>query len=292
MVKTHGLLVKQTVVFLFQKVKSALHHTGCRKLPDKAKEGLKTPRKSSLCVLKFQPGHALHPASAPFAHRDAPAPLPDTKPGRFVATIPDMKTPIARALIGATLLGLASLASAQSTPATPVSSPVKKELIARLLKLQQPGLEGLARQVAEQPAAQMLNQAGAVLSARVAPDKQEAVANQIQADAKKYADEAVPVVRASALKLAPSTVGAVLDKAFTEDELKQIVAIQETLDSPAYVKYRSKSDEMQNALLEKLIPDTKGAIEPKVRALEQTIGKRLGITDAPAAAPAKPAAAK
>ena len=203
-----------------------------------------------------------------------------------------MKTLTARALIGATVLGLAGLASAQSTPAAPASSPAKKELIARLLKLQQPGLEGLARQVAEQPAAQLLNQAGAALSARVPADQRQAVATQIQDDAKKYADEAVPVLRASALKLAPSTVGVVLESQFTEEELKQIVAIQETLDSPAYVKYRSKSDDMQKALLEKLIPDTKGAIEPKVRALEQTIGKRLGITETPAAAPAKPAAAK
>jgi hypothetical protein len=203
-----------------------------------------------------------------------------------------MKTLNPRALIGATVLGLVGLASAQSTPAAPASSPAKKELIARLLKLQQPGLEGLARQVAEQPAAQMLNQAGAALSARIPADQQQAVATQIQADAKKYADEAVPVVRASALKLAPSTVGAVLEKEFTEDELKQIVAIQESLETPAYVKYRGKSEDMQKALLEKLIADTKGAIEPKVRALEQTIGKRLGITETPAAAPAKPAASK
>jgi len=203
-----------------------------------------------------------------------------------------MKTHTARALIGATVLGLAGLASAQSTPAAPASSPAKKELVAKLLKLQQPGLEGLARQVAEDPAAQILRQAGTALSARIPADQQQAVATQIQADAKKYADEAVPVVRASALKLAPSTVGAVLDKEFTEDELKQIVAIQETLESPAYVKYRSKSDDMQKALLEKLIPDTKGVIEPKMRALEQTIGKRLGLTDTPAAAPAKPAAPK
>ena len=202
-----------------------------------------------------------------------------------------MRTPNPRALIGATLIGLAGLASAQSTPAAPASSPAKKELIAKVLKLQQPGLEGLARQVAEQPAAQMLNQAGAALSARVPANQQQAVANQIRADAKKYADEAVPVVRASALRLAPSTVGVVLDQAFTENELQQIVAIQKSMESPAYVKYRSKSEDMQKALLEKVIPDTKASIEPKGRSLEQVIGKRWGLlTETPAAAPAKPAA--
>lgn len=162
--------------------------------------------------------------------------------------------------------------------------------MAKLLKLQQPGLEGLAGRVAEQPAAQLMRQASGILSQRIAPDKQEAVAKDIQADARKYAGEATPIVRASAIKLAPSTVGTVLESQFTEDELKQIVAIQESLASPAYTKYMGKIEDMETALLEKLIPDTKGAIEPKVRTLEQSIGKRLGITDTQGAAPAKPAA--
>ena len=187
-----------------------------------------------------------------------------------------MKKSLLRALAGVTLIGLCGLAFAQS--AAP-STPAKKELVARLLKLQQPDVEQLARQLAEQPAAQLLGRAGAALPQRVAPDKQEAVAKEIQADAKKYADEAVPLVRTAAVKLAPSTIGAMLDKDFTEDELKQIVTM---LESPAYQKYMGKADEMQKALLEKLITDTKGSIEPKVKALEATIGKRLGVTAAPA----------
>lgn len=201
-----------------------------------------------------------------------------------------MKTRCTRALIGAALIGLVGLASAQSTPTVPARSPAKKELVAEILRQQQPSLEWLARQVAEQPAVMLLNQVGAALFEHVPADQHQAVANQIRADAKKYADEAIPVVRASALKLAPSTVGVVLESQFTEDELQQIVAIQESLESPAYVKYRSKGEDMQKALLEKVIPDTKASIEPKVRALEQAIGKRLGLTETPAAAPAKSAA--
>jgi hypothetical protein len=187
-----------------------------------------------------------------------------------------MKKHIPRALLSAALIGMCSLSFAQSTAA---SSPAKKELVARLLKLQQPDVEQLARQLAEQPAAQLLGRAGAALPARVAPDKQEAVAKEIQADAKKYSDEAVPLVRATAVKLAPSTIGTMLEKDFTEDELKQIVAM---LESPAYLKYVAKADDMQKVLLEKLIADTKGSIEPKVKALELTIAKRLGVTAPPA----------
>jgi hypothetical protein len=46
---------------------------------------------------------------------------------------------------------------------------------------------------------------------------------------------------------------------------------------------------MQQALGEKLVADTRPQIEPKVRALEDTVGKRLGLP-AQGAAPAAPAA--
>jgi hypothetical protein len=52
---------------------------------------------------------------------------------------------------------------------------------------------------------------------------------------------------------------------------------------------------MQQQLIEKLVADTRPAIEPKVRALEQTVARRLGVpapqasTAAPRA-PARPAA--
>jgi hypothetical protein len=53
---------------------------------------------------------------------------------------------------------------------------------------------------------------------------------------------------------------------------------------------------MQRVLGEKLIAETRAEIEPKVRVLDQTVGKRLGLTPptgpapgarAPASAPAK-----
>ena len=193
-----------------------------------------------------------------------------------------------RPLLILTLLAAACTAQAQ-TP----SSPAKKELVNKILKLQQPGIEGMARSLAEQPAAELLARAQPALAVRVAPEKQEAVAKEIQADARKYVDEAVPIVRASAVKLAPSTVGAVLEEKFTEDELRQVVAF---LESPTYVKFQTLGGDMQRALADKLVADTRASVEPKVKALELSIGKRLGVpaTSAQGAAPAAqgPAAGK
>lgn len=116
-------------------------------------------------------------------------------------------------------------------------------------------------------------------------EKREAVAKEIQGDFKKYTDEAVPIVRERAVKLAPSTIGAVLEEKFTEDELKQILA---TLESPVNRKFQALGGEMQRSLGEKLVADTRPVIEPKLQTLERSIARRLGIEPPAAAGSAAP----
>jgi uncharacterized protein len=174
---------------------------------------------------------------------------------------------------------LSSWAHAQ-TPAPMPSSPAKKELVTKVLDLQRPGIEAMGRSLAEQPAMQMMQQAGAALQ-RVPADKREVVAREIEADVRKYVEEAAPIVRDRAVKLAPSTIGQVLEDNFSEDELKQVLAL---LESPVNRKFQSLAPAMQKAITEKLVAETRGSVEPKMRALEQTVARRLGV--APAAATA------
>jgi uncharacterized protein len=198
-----------------------------------------------------------------------------------------MFKPLALAL----LLAFTAQAQAQQTPiaapAAPAAlptSPAKKALVAKIIALQQPGIEALARQLVEQPAAQLLQQAGPALQQRVPAEQREAVGREIQADVRKFVDEAAPMTRDRAIKLAPSTIGTVLEERMTEDELKQVVAI---LESPANKKFQSLAGDMQRALAEKLVAETRPLIQPKLQALEQSVAKRLGITPPPAgAAPA------
>lgn len=182
----------------------------------------------------------------------------------------------------AALLLAAGVAQAEPTAA-------KNELIGKILQLQRPAIEGIATALAQQPAAQMMQGANMALQTRVAPDKREAIGKEIQADLKKYVDEAVPLLRERAVKIAPTTIGTLLDEKFTEEELRQLVSIME---SPVNRKFGQMNSELQKSLGEKLVAETRSLIEPKVKALDQSIGKRLGVTSpAPgaAAAPAKPA---
>lgn len=177
----------------------------------------------------------------------------------------------------------AGTAFAQSTPAPAAASPAKKELVAKLLKLQQPGIEALARNLTEQPAAQLLDQASLFLQTRVPADKREAVAREIGNDVQAYTKDAVPLVRDRAIQLAPTTAGKVLEERMSVDELRQVVAM---LQSPVYAKYMQLSGDMQQALVEKLVADTRPTIDPRLNKLEASIAKRLN-----AAAGQPPAAA-
>lgn len=160
------------------------------------------------------------------------------------------------------------------------SSPAKKDLIARILVLQQAAIEQTAQALVERPAVQLQQQAGLALQTRVPPEKRETAAKQVQADLKKYVDEVGPVVRQQAVKLAPSTIGALLEAKFTEEELKQLVGI---IESPVNQKYLQMGGEFQKALGEKLVAQTQAVVEPKVKALEQSIVKDLGLPASPAA---------
>lgn len=177
-------------------------------------------------------------------------------------------------LLGALLLSGCALAQAQ----TPAASPAKKELVQKLLTLQQPGIENAARSLVERPAAQMMQEAGRVLQTQIPADKREAIGKSIEADAKRYVEETLPPVRERALKLAPTTLGATLEEKFTEDELKQLIA---WFESPVNKKFQQASVEMQNNFMQKLVAEARPVVEPKLQALEQKVRTALG---APAAA--------
>ena len=181
--------------------------------------------------------------------------------------------------IALALLACAALAHAQSSPA-------KKEMVAKLLQLQQPGIENLGRAIVERPAMQLMQAAGNALRTQVPPEKREAAAKSIEADVRKFVDESTPVMRERAVKLAQTTVGPMMEEKFSEDELKQLLA---WLDSPVNKKYQQLGGEMENALTQKLLGEAGPLLDTKLQALQQKVRATLG-TGASAAPAAKPAA--
>ena len=194
------------------------------------------------------------------------------------------------------LLASATLAHAQSASA-PASAPVsaaKKELVQKVLLLQQPAIENMARNLVEQPAGQMMQAAGRALQQQVPAEKRESVGKGIESEVKKYVDESYPAVRERAVKIAPTTIGAVLEEKFTDDELKQLIA---WLESSVNKKYLQLGPEMQNGFMQKLVAEARPLLDPKLQVLETKVRTALGVpagspaSAAPAAAGSAPAKA-
>jgi hypothetical protein len=177
-----------------------------------------------------------------------------------------------RTIVAAMLLS-AGIAGAQTA---------KKDLVQKLLTLQQPGIEQVSRNLVERPAMQMMQEAGLVLQRQIASEKREALGKQIEVEVKKYVDESVPLVRERALKLAPTTIGPLLEEKFSEDELKQLIA---WLESPINKKYQQFGPEMEKAFLQKLVADARPMVEPKIKELDGRMRAVLGVP------PAQPASA-
>lgn len=170
----------------------------------------------------------------------------------------------------------------------------KKELVQKILQIQQAEIEDVARSIVLRPADEMMKEAGAAIQRQVAPDKREGIAKAIEAEVKKYVDEAYPLLRERALRIAPSTIGAALEEKMSEDELKQVIA---WLESPVNKKYQQIGPEARNAFIQKLLADARPVVDPKVLALNNRIRVIFGLPIATPASsagsatpPARPAA--
>lgn len=181
-----------------------------------------------------------------------------------------------KTLLAATMMAAATLAQADTSPA-------KQELINKVLQLQQPTLDQMSRQLAEGDALRLLQNAMSVIQFKVPAEKRDALSKDVQGDVKKYVDDVRPMLRERLTKLAPAGIGPLLDARFSEDELRQLIAV---LDSPVLRKYSQMAPELNKAMFDKISADSKTQIETKLRALDATIVKRLSAVGAMGAAPA------
>jgi uncharacterized protein len=168
----------------------------------------------------------------------------------------------------------------------PAMAQSKKELVDRIVLLQQPGVEAMARNMGEQPAIQLVMQARQFIQ-NVPADKRDAAVKNIDVELKKYVDDVVPLLRDRAVKIAPTIIAPELDKNFNEEELKQLI---NWLESPVIKRFQDLTPNIQRSLSEKLVSETRAQVEPKLSALEAAMAKQLGVTPnssgpAPAALP-------
>lgn len=180
-------------------------------------------------------------------------------------------------LIVMALCGSAHAASAPSTTAAAVAPtaaaaiPASKQvLIDKVLSLWH--MDSIGQSMLQAPVTDAVGQARAMLQGRASAEKRDAAMTEIVEEARKFMADATPAVRASAQKLIPTKVAPLLAERFTEEELKQMIAI---LESPVKQKFESLLPELQKNLGEAVATDSGPVINPKLQDLKQRIGMRL-----------------
>ncbi|MBI2732010.1 MAG: DUF2059 domain-containing protein [Aquabacterium sp.] len=124
----------------------------------------------------------------------------------------------------------------------------------------------------QRPAASAMQQARIALQGRVSAEKRDATLKDIAVDIQKYVDEATPIARDTARKQMANTVVPLLQQQFTEDELRQLVAL---LESPLKKKFEQLIPQMERALGEKVAAESHAQIDPKMQAMTQAVGMKL-----------------
>lgn len=176
----------------------------------------------------------------------------------------------------ALMLALAT-ASALADP-----TPAKKALIDKLIQLQQPMVEMLARNAVQQPLVPLMQAARGALQ-QVPADKREATAKAMDAEVKKFIEDNVVYVRDKAQKSLPSTATALFDERFNEDELRQAIA---WFESPVSKKVGQTSGELQKALFDKVLAEAAPTLEGRFKTLQANLAKQMGLPAPGAPAPA------
>jgi len=169
--------------------------------------------------------------------------------------------------------GQAAAAPAPAAPAAapaPASSPSKQALVDKVVKLSNFGDVGEA--MLQAPVGNALEQSRVMLQGRAVQEKRDAAMSDIGKEAQAFMTENTPLTRNSADKLIPTTISPMLAERFTEDELRQLVAV---LESPVAKKFYDMLPEMKKKLGDGITADVGPAISPKLKQLQEKIGMRL-----------------
>lgn len=158
----------------------------------------------------------------------------------------------------------------------------KKALVAKIVKLQQAQMEQFALGMAQAPMQQMLRNAEQVVIARVPADKRETTGNAMVAEAQAAMKDLEPGLKASGAKHASATYGATLEAKFSAAELKEILQV---LESPTMRRFSQMGPELNQAMAQAIAKDTKGSVEPRLKALDQKLVQLVNAASPNAAAP-------
>lgn len=178
-------------------------------------------------------------------------------------------------------LALAGLACTTTLHAQAAGADPKTELAAKIVALQQgPELDRLVGQLAGSTTQELVANWGPKLEANVPKAQQQKASEDLNAELKKYSDDAIKLITKQVSKVSADVLVPAYAERFTLEELKQIAAF---FDSPAIKKYQSTAPELGNTFIQKLVEASRPDVIARVKQFDEAAQKIVGGTGAPKA---------
>jgi hypothetical protein len=186
------------------------------------------------------------------------------------------------------LITTLAIAGMACTAAVHAQTDPKTELAKKVVALQQgPELDRLVSQLAGSTAQDLIVKWGPQLEANVPKAKQQKASEDLNAELKKYADDAGKLIGKQVSKVSTESLVPAYAERFTLEELQQIAAF---FESPAIKKYQATAPELGNVFVQKLIEASRTDVVARIKQFDETAVKIVGTGPAPGAA--KPPAKK
>jgi hypothetical protein len=171
-----------------------------------------------------------------------------------------------------TTLALAGLACTTTLHAQTVDP--KTEWATKVVALQQgPELERLVSQLADSSTQELIANWAPKLGANVAKAQQKKASEEMNAELKKYADDASNIISKQVSKVSADVLVPAYTERFTLDELKQIASF---FESPAIKKYQTTAPELGNLFIQKLVDASRTDVAARAKQFDAAALKIVG----------------
>ena len=167
-------------------------------------------------------------------------------------------------------LAIAAMATLAGNVQAQAISDEKQKLIQRIFASWHP--EDVPVMMVQRRATDAMQQSRIALQGKVPNEKRDATLRDIATDVQKYVDDVTPIAKDSAKRQLNPVIAPLLAQNFTEEELKQIVALME---SPVKKKFEQFIPQAEKAIGTKVAEETHVAIDAKGQAMTQSVGLKL-----------------
>ncbi|MGA8514802.1 MAG: DUF2059 domain-containing protein [Burkholderiaceae bacterium] len=108
--------------------------------------------------------------------------------------------------------------------------------------------------------------------------KQQSAINAMDAELKKFNDDALKLITAQAAKVRGDALLNAYIERFSEEELKQLVALME---APVFKKYQSVGPDLGGVYIKAIVDGTRSAVEARSKTFDTAAAKIVGVPAAP-----------